>query len=202
MSITLFPKALIEAMEQPSVRTLYAIRLDWRENIVRLHSAIGGFNHFPFDEGELYTGTGSLGKIGNIQFGDGDETTPSVTLELSVLDEAMRSEVLRGGYQNRRAEMYILAMGTKGEVLAHALIFDGVMDSASMVQGKTNTISLPLMAPDDAFDVGLNWRCTNEFHQSQYADDSMYKYAEHMEDFAIYFGNKKDGIPLREVSNG
>lgn len=202
MIITLFPPEFTAALAQPGVRLLYAVRLEWPDSVVRLHTGIGTFNHFPFDDGEAYTGVGKLGKIGNFQFGDGDETTPSITLELSVLDEALRAEILKGGYQGRRAEMYVLIMSATGEVLSHAMIFDGVMDSASMTQGKTNSISLPLMAPDDAYDVGFNWRCTHESHQSVHPDDSLYQYAEHMEDFAIYFGNEKDGIPLRTVARG
>lgn len=200
MIMTLFPPEFTAALEQPGVRLMYAVRLDWPDSVVRLHSGIGTFNHFPFDDGEAYSGVGSLGKIGNIQFGDGDETTPSVTLELSVLDEPLRAEILKGGYQGRQAEMYTLIMGPQGDILSYALIFDGVMDSAALTQGSTNAISLPLMAADDAYDVGFNWRCTNESHQAKFPNDSMYKYAEFMEDFAIYFGNDKDGIPLRKVA--
>lgn len=202
MSFSLFPPEVVGALNQLNVKVLYALRLEWPDYVVRLHTGMGTFNHFPFDINEPYLGVGNLGKFGDIQFGDGDNTTPSITVELNALDEALRGEILKGGYQGKEAKLYMLVMGPQGDVKAHALIFDGVMDSASMVQGKRNAISLPLIAPDDAYDVGLNWRCTAESHRAKYPGDAMYDYAVFMEDYAIYFGNKKDGVPVRELANG
>jgi len=192
-----FPTEMVEALNQPHVDGIFAIRLDWPQGFVRLHSALGDFAHLPFDQGETYVGTGSLGSIGEIQYGDGDETKPSVTLELSAFDDATREQVLAGGYQGRKGVLYMLAMEQTGQVKAWCELFSGVMDSATIKQGEQNVISLPLVSPDDGLDVGLNWRCTNESHQAMYPGDEIYLYSAHMEDYAIYWANKKDGIPLR-----
>ncbi|MBO0211666.1 hypothetical protein J0684_27610, partial [Vibrio sp. Vb0877] len=61
-----------------------------------------------------------------------------------------------------------------------------------------NVIQLPLTAPDDAMEKGLNWRCTDESHKAQFPDDEFYQYTKYMEDFVIYWGNAKDGIPLKD----
>ncbi len=197
--MNLFDEDMTEALGQPNISVLYAVRLDWPTGMARFHTEIGNFNHFPFDMGELYTGIGSLGGIGNVSYGDGDDTKPSVTLELNILDDAIRAEIQAGQYQGRTGEIYMLVTNEKGEITAWSEIFSGVMDSATMTQGKKNTVSLPLVCPDDGLDIGLNWRCTNESHKAQYPNDEFYKYTVYMEDFAIYFGDKKDGITLRDM---
>lgn len=196
---SLFNAEITAALAQPNIAIIYAVRLDWPSGIARFHSEIGNFSHFPFDFGERYTGVGSLGGIGNIAYGDGNDTKPAVTLELNVLDDAIRNEITSGQYQGRVGEIYMLVTNSKGEILAWCELFAGVMDSASLTQGKKNSVSLPLVCPDDGLDTGLSWRCTNESHKAQFAGDAFYKYTEHMEDFAIYFGDKKDGIPLRNL---
>lgn len=197
--MSIFSPEMTAALGLPNVAALFATRLDWPSGMSRLHSGLGQFKHFPFDMGETFYGVGNLANVGDVGYGDGDDTSPSVTLTLSSIDDATRAEVLAGGYQGRLGELYMLVMSDVGEVLAWEKIFEGVMDSASIKQGSDNTISLPLVSRDDGFDVGLNWRCTNESHQARFPGDEIYCYAEHMEDLAIYFGNKKDGIPLREL---
>ncbi|EGR0523058.1 hypothetical protein FG062_01275 [Vibrio cholerae] len=194
----IFSPDMIAAMEKPEVSLIYAVRLDMPAGISRLHTDIGTFNHFPFDPNEKYYGVGNLGSIGDANYGDGDETSPSVTLELSVKDDAIRAEILAGGYQGRTGELFLVAMDAVGRVAAWALMFDGVMDTASIKQGTNNVIQLPLTAPDDAMEKGLNWRCTDESHKAQFPDDEFYQYTKYMEDFVIYWGNKKDGIPLKD----
>ncbi|MBE4620986.1 hypothetical protein [Vibrio navarrensis] len=194
----IFSPEMAAALESPEVSILYAVRLDWTTGITRLHTEIGTFDHFPFDLGEKYYGIGNLGGIGDTNYGDGDETAPSIMLELSVKDDAIRAEILAGGYQGRTGELFLVAMDQVGRVVAWALVFDGVMDSASIKQGSTNVIQLPLTAPDDAMEKGLNWRCTDESHKAQYPDDEFYRYTQYMEDFVIYWGNAKDGVPLRD----
>lgn len=197
--MNIYSDEMLAAMASPEVSLLYAVRLDWPGGITRLHTEIGTFRHFPFDEGEAYYGVGNLGGIGETTYGDGDETSPSITLELSVKDDALRSQVLSGGYQGRKGELFLVAMDPVGRVLAWALQFDGVMDSANIKQGDSNTIQLPLTSPDDSMEKGLNWRCTNESHKADFPDDEFYKYTKYMEDFTIYWGNKKDGVPLRKL---
>lgn len=195
----IFSPEMIAALESPSVSILYAVRLDWVTGITRLHTEIGTFTHLPFDEGESYYGVGHLGGIGDTTYGDGDETTPSIKLELSIKDDALRAEVLAGGYQGRKGELFLVAMDEVGRVKAWALVFDGVMDTASLKQGSTNVIQLPLTSPDDAMEKGLNWRCTDESHKADFPGDEFYQYAKHMEDLVFHWGNKKDGIPLRNL---
>ncbi|MGF1775906.1 hypothetical protein [Vibrio nomapromontoriensis] len=197
--MNIFTPEMIAALNQPDVRLLYAVRLDWHDGWVRLHSDIGTFTHFPFDFGEPFLGIGDLGGIGDIQYGSGDDTTPSVTLELSVRDETIRANVLAGGYQGRTGELYLVVLGQYGDVLASSMQFDGVMDSATLKQGSSNVIQLPLTAPDDAFNQGLNWRCTLDSHLAHQSGDHFYKYAVHMEDFKTYWAFKEDGIPVREL---
>lgn len=197
--MNLFDEDMTAALAQPNISIIYAVRLDWPTGIARFHTELGNFTHFPFDMGELYTGLGSLGGIGNISYGDGDETKPAVTLELNVLDDAIREEILVGQYQGRDGEIYMMVANASGEILAWSELFVGVMDSASLTQGKKNSVSLPLVCPDDGLDIGLSWRCTNESHKAKHPTDEFYQYTVHMEDFAIYFGDKKDGIPLRSM---
>lgn len=197
--MSLFDEDMTAALAQPNISVFYAVRLDWPTGMARFHTEIGNFSHFPFDMGELYTGLGSLGGIGNISYGDGDDTKPSVTLELNVLDDAIRSEILAGQYQGRDGEIYMIVTNSSGEILAWSELFSGVMDSATLTQGSKNSVSLPLVSTDDGLDFGLSWRCTDASHQAQYAGDAFYKYTTFMEDFAIYFGDKKDGIPLRNM---
>ncbi|SHO58803.1 hypothetical protein [Vibrio quintilis] len=194
-----FNDEMLAALQNPQVRLLYAVRLEWPDSVVRLHTEIGTFNHFPFDAGESYFGVGNLGSIGDVTYGDGDETTPSVTLELSVKDDALRAQIMAGGYQGRKGQLYLVALDEQGRVAAWAEQFNGVMDSATIKQGeKNNTIQLPLTAPDDALEKGLNWRCTNESHHAQYPGDDFYRFTTWMEDLGLYWGSKKDGIPLRK----
>ncbi|CCN69792.1 hypothetical protein [Vibrio nigripulchritudo] len=197
--MNLFNEEMTQALAKPHVSVMYAVRLEWPGEVIRLHSEVGKFTHFPFDDGEIYHGSGALGSIGDIAFGDGDETSPSVTLELSVIDDAIRAQILAGGYQNKRGQLYMLVTNKAGDVLAWAELFDGVMDSGTVLQGRTNKVSLPLVCLDDGMNKGKSDRCTNESHKAQYAGDAFYKYTYAMEDFAIYFGNKKDGIPLRHA---
>ncbi|WP_158133662.1 hypothetical protein [Vibrio navarrensis] len=196
--MNLYPEEMMAAFEKDRVRTFYAVRLEFPDKVERLHTQIGTFNHFPFDMGENYYGVGNLGGIGNVTYGDGDETMPSVTLELSSIDEATRSRILAGGYQGGKGELYLIAMDELGQIEAWVMLFDGVMDSGSLVQGSNNTIQLPLTSPDDSLEKGLNWRCTDESHQADYPGDGFYKYTKYMEDFVMYPGSKKDGIPLKE----
>ncbi|MGI2929466.1 hypothetical protein [Vibrio fluvialis] len=196
----LYPPEMMAALEKPEIRLCYAVRLSFPDETVRLHTEIGQFNHFPFDQGEIYFGVGNLGGVGNVTYGDGDETTPSVTLELSSVDDMTRARILAGGYQGRPGELYLVAMNELGAVEAWVLMFDGVMDSGTIHQGETNTIQLPLTAPDDSLEKGLNWRCTDESHKAQYSEDAFYKYTKYMEDYVMYPGNKKDGIPLRKLN--
>ncbi|HGS4460717.1 TPA: hypothetical protein ACMDOB_000558 [Vibrio metschnikovii] len=193
-----FSPEMMDALSAPNVRVIYAVRLDWPNEIVRLHTEIGVFTHFPFDAGSAYYGLGGLASIGDVTYGDGDETSPSITLELSTKDDEVRSQMLAGGYQGRTGELYMLVLDEQGAVTAWALLFDGVMDSATIKQGENNVIQLPLTAPDDALEKGLNWRCTDESHKAQFSTDNFYKYTKHMEDFVMYWGSKKDGIPLRK----
>lgn len=195
----IFDEDMIAALESPEARVFYAVRLDWPTGTTRLHTEIGTFTHFPFDQGESYYGVGNLGGVGDTTYGDGDETSPSITLELSVKDEALRTQILSGGYQGRKGELFLVAMDEVGRVLAWALVFDGVMDSGNIKQGDSNVIQLPLTSLDDALEKGLNWRCTEESHKADYADDDFYKYSKFMEDLTLYWGNKKDGTPLRNL---
>jgi len=197
--MSLFDDDMTAALNQPNVTAFYAVRLDWPTGIVRFHTELGNFNHLPFDMGELYTGVGSLGGLGDISYGEGNDTKPAVTLELNVLDDAIRAEMMTGKYQGRKGEIYMLVTNNKGVILAWTELFVGVMDSGSLTQGSKNSVSLPLVCPDDGMDTGLAWRCTNESHKAQYPGDDFYRYTAHMEDFAIYFGDKKDGIPLRKL---
>ncbi|WP_072669506.1 hypothetical protein [Vibrio injensis] len=193
-----FSPEMMDALSAPNVRVIYAVRLDWPNEIVRLHTEIGVFTHFPFDAGSAYYGLGGLASVGDVTYGDGDETSPSITLELSTKDDAVRSQMLAGGYQGRTGELFMLVLDEQGAVTAWALLFDGVMDSATIKQGENNVIQLPLTAPDDALEKGLNWRCTDESHKAQFSTDNFYKYIKHMENFVMYWGSKKDGIPLRK----
>lgn len=197
--MSFFSPEMIQALQQPDVRLLYAVRLDWTDGWVRLHTEIGTFTHFPFDDGERFAGVGDLGGIGDTTYGSGDDTSPSVTLELSIRDDQLRANVLRGGYQGRKGELYMVVLDKHGAVIAWAMHFDGVMDSASLKQGTTNVIQLPLTAPDDAMEQGLNWRCTDNSHQADHPGDNFYKYTAHMEDLKLYWSFKEDGIPLRNL---
>lgn len=195
----LLPQEMTEALKKPHIYPIYAVRLDWPGGVVRLHSEIGRFKHFPFDNNEIYFGIGNLGNIGDITYGDGNDTAPSVTLELSAFDEPTRMAVMAGGYQGRSGQIYMLAMSQDGSVRAWVQLFDGQMDSASIKQGEQNTIQLPLVSPDDGLDTGLNWRCTNESHKADFTGDEFYCFTEHMETLGLYWGNKKDGTPLRNL---
>ncbi|MGX9522502.1 hypothetical protein ACWX0P_27405 [Vibrio mediterranei] len=195
----IFSKEMLAAMSQPDITMLYAVRLDLPSGMARYHTDIGTFNHFPFDMDESFHGVGNLGSISDTQYGSGDDTTPAVTLELSTRDEGVRRQILAGGYQGRKGELYLVVMDKHGEVLAWSMHFDGVMDSGKMKQGDNNVIQLPLTAPDDGMEHGLNWRCTDGSHQAQHSGDTFYKYAVRMEDFKTYWGFEKDGIPLRNL---
>lgn len=179
-------------LAEPDAEIVILAQLDWPSVMLRLHTGLGVLKWNGYD----WTGMGELASVGKLKSASGSPN--KLDLTLAALDDGIKAEVLAGGWQGRRGQVFVGNIGADGKLEFVERVFSGDMDTAPIVQGQTNAITLTLVDRLADWNKKGSRRHTNESHLAEYPLDHCHKYALMMEDFSLYWGSQKQEIPLYE----
>lgn len=185
---------MIEQCNDDVVRVLILVDLDWYDGPVRLHTGVGDIVF----RGTTYQGIGNLAGIGDVKE-DGEMNTGSVVLTMSGLDPLVIHQALSDESIGRDGTVWIAFTDEAGQIVDYEELFPGRIASVPIVIGDQNTVSLRLTSRMDVWDKPGNERYTNQSHQQRHPGDEFLCYVAPMAEKSIYWGNEKDGIPLRNL---
>lgn len=179
--------AVIDALNQPHVSALYALKLDLVSGFSRMHSGLGPL----VIGGEVYHGVGAMGSV-SAQKEQLSTSPTKLNVSLTGLDDSLLAEVMRERLVDRMAWLYLVVIGADGVPLNACLQFKGRISQTPIKAGETNTIQLTISNIFEDWQKGINRRNTDESHRREHSDDRFYRYQSEMQDRSVYFGSKKD----------
>ena len=179
-------------LTEPNAQIVALAQLDWPSAILRLHTGLGVLMWGGYE----WIGLGDLAKIGNVKSATGSPN--KLDLTLSALDDGIKNEILAGGWQGRRGQVFVGNLDSTGQLEFVERMFSGDMDTAPITQGKTNAVTLTLVDRLADWNKKGARRHNNESHLAEHPLDHCHKYADKMEAFSLYWGSKKREVPLDE----
>ena len=179
-------------LEAKTIRPLVLVDLDWFSGHVRAHSGVGNVEFM----GQTYQGIGALGNISTVK--ESGEISPhTLTVTLVGIDQALFSEVLNDKSVGRPATIYLALLNEDSTVLDSELLFKGRIGSPSISVGDNNVVSVKLVSRLEVWDKQKGDRYTNQSHQKRKPNDDFFRFVAELVDYPIYWGNKKDAVPLK-----
>lgn len=174
----------LAAAQQPVVRPVLLVRLDFASGVVCATSA-------PFDishQGESYAGVGNLGSISAVPEG-AELQGYAVQLSLSGIPAGLVSLALLDAYQGRDAQVWLGLLDAAHQLAgAPLLVFRGRMDTMDLELGESATITLTVQSRLADWERPRLRRYTHEDQQSVYPDDLGLEYVAQMAEKTIYWG--------------
>ena len=161
------------------------MKLELDDGHVLVHSGLGDLTW----GGDTYSGIGTLGSItGGLE--DSELSRTPLTMTLSGISTELTSIVLGEHYQGRTATVYIGYLNLTTNVLADDpfIRYRGRIDSASLVGGKTRTITLTVESRFAAWDRPKVRRYNNADQQFRYPGDRGLEYIEQATEKTIVWG--------------
>lgn len=194
MSANLFPARLIEEINKPQPRLVYAVKIEYN-SVVRAHTGVGDL----VIDGEVYLGIGQLGSIDAIA--DDNTTSPSqLTMTLSGLDPTLVAQTLNERNNNKLTRIYLVALDEDDRAASAALIFAG-KTTRQVYNHNPDDVTVEVSVADRLIDWSrvATDRFTDESHRSSPASlgDRFFRFILQMVERPIYWGSAKDAPGFR-----
>lgn len=173
------------ASESETIQPVLLVRLAFDSGAVKFHSGLGDIAY----GGETYTGTGRLGAINRVDEESELSRTP-ISLTLSGLPTDLLAVVLNEDYQGRTATVYLgyLDLTTNQLVDDPLILYRGLMDTPTIEQGQTMTITLSVESRFSRWDTPLVRRYNNADQQALYPGDTGLQHVEQSTEKQILWG--------------
>lgn len=173
------------ASSADTIQPLLFVKLAFDSGDVNFHSGLGEITW----GGDTYTGTGRLGAVERVDEETELARTP-ITLTLSGIPTDIVAIVLDEYYQGRAATLYLgyLDLTTSQLVDDPIILYRGLMDTPSIEQGSTLTISLAIESRFSKWDTPLVRRYNNADQQAIYPGDTGLQFVEQTTDKQIIWG--------------
>lgn len=194
MSASLFPERLIEEINKPNPRLVYAVKISYTTP-VRAHTGVGDL----IIDGETYFGVGNLSTIEPIA--DDNTTSPSqLSLSLSGLDSTLLSQTLNERNNNKAVRIMLVALDEDERAASAALMFTGKTTRQVYNHDRGNA-TVEVTVADRLIDWSRSAtaRFTDESHRSgtNSNGDRFFRFVLQMVERAIYWGSAKDAPGFR-----
>ncbi len=194
MTVSLFPERLIEEINKPNPRLVYAVRIAYNTPVLA-HTGVGDL----IINGETYFGVGNLGSIDAIT--DDNTTSPSqLSLTLSGLDSTLLSQTLNERNNNKAARIMLVALDEDERAASAALIFTG-KTTRQVYNHNRAEASVEVTLADRLVDWSRSAtdRFTDESHRAapRSLGDRILRFVLQMVERPIYWGSSKDAEAFR-----
>lgn len=164
---------------------VYFVALNFGSGNVFLHTQLGTISW----GGNDYIGTGGISGISPV---DEDTDLARSTLQLTLfgLPDNIISIVLNESFQGRTATIYFGYLNLTTHILVDNpfIVFRGRMDTASVEQGETCSVSLTVESRFAAWDRPLVRRYNNADQQSRFPGDRGLEFVEQTTEKQIVWG--------------
>lgn len=178
------------ASEAPVILPVFFVRLQFDGGNVCLHTSAGEITF----GGDTYTGAGGIGSIAAIDE-DADLTRSTLKLGLRGLPTDIISILLEEHYQGRTATIYLgyLDPASRQLVSDPIIVYRGRMDTASVAQGQTLSVTLSVESRFASWDRPLTRRYNDADQQARYPGDLGLQFVEQATDTEIVWGRPYAG---------
>jgi len=175
------------ASEADTIQPVYFVKLEFDSADVNFHSQIGDITF----AGDTYTGTGRLGGIDQVNEDSELARTP-INVTLSGIPTDLVAILLNEQYQSRPATVYLgfLDLTTRVLVADPIVLYRGLMDTPTIQQGPTLSISLSIESRFAQWDRPLSRRYNNADQQARFPGDKGLEFVEQATDKQIPWGQK------------
>jgi hypothetical protein len=183
-------QAVVDIIGRGSFTAMYAVELQFAEEIVRAHTGTGEI----ILDGQVYYGVADLGEISASRETNNASGPMTVDLTLSGLDSTMIRESLVLGSRGRPGRLMFVVIGEDGAMAAD-ILFSGRMDAARFNYGGSsgdNSITIPLIDRMAEWSRQGTERWTDESHQLRHPGDRFFFAVAQIAEWPIYWGAKKD----------
>lgn len=175
------------ASEAGTILPVWFVKLEFDSGDVLLHTGLGDLSF----GGDTYTGAGGIGSIDTVEE-DSELSRSTLKLTLRGLPNDIISIVLNEYYQGRRATLYLgyLDQATRQLVADPGIVYRGRMDTASVSQGETCSVTLTVESVFAAWDRPLVRRYNNADQQARFPGDRGLEAVEQSSEKQIVWGQK------------
>jgi len=183
------------AVSGSHIDLVYLVAIHWPDGWVRLHTGLGPLIY----AGDEYQGIGAMGSVGDIT-DNAELGRHECSLTLSGLDDAAVAEVIEKECFGRTGNVYLGFLDENSRIVDTAVLplFAGEIDKLGVEKGENNKISITLTADNLERSLRLPDRYNDESHQKRSVGDRFFRYITAMVERPIYWGNKKNALPLKE----
>ena len=170
-------------LRRPDVSAILMTECDFASGWLRCHSGVGDAIY----QGEVYKGTGILGKVGSIK--QGNKIQPNrLRFTLSGIPKELAAVALNEKYQNRFGALYLAALDPYSQIICRDTLFAGRMDVMNVRIGKESVIQLDLNSRGIDWKNPRNRRYTSADHKALHPDDKFFDFVSEMAEKEIKWG--------------
>lgn len=168
-----------------TIQPVLFVKLEFDSGDVNFHSGLGEITW----GGDTYTGAGRLGAVNRVDE-EGELSRTPITLTLSGIPTDLLSIILNEHYQGRTATVYLgyLDLSTNQLVDDPLILYRGLMDTPSVEQGNTLSISLTVESRFSRWDTPLIRRYNNADQQALYPGDTGMQFVEQTTEKQVIWG--------------
>lgn len=165
------PASIVTESQKNAVRNILLLKLEFDSGDVRVHSNLGDVTF----NSEVYQGVGTLGTIGGMQE-NAELSSSQISVSLSGVNNALLSLFLSDDFHGRPATVYFGFMDSSGVLINAFIIFNGFMDTDSIVSGENSTITLKINNNLSLWDRKKLTLNNNEDHQKDFPGDDFFEF--------------------------
>ncbi len=170
-------------LRRANVSAILMTECDFESGWLRCHSGVGDAMY----EGNIYKGTGILGKVGSIK--QGNKIQPNrLRFTLSGIPKELAAIALGEKYQNRHGALYLAALDPYSQIICRDTLFAGRMDVMNVKIGKQSVIQLDLNSRGVDWKNPRNRRYTHADQQAVHQDDKFFEAVSQMAEKDIEWG--------------
>jgi len=167
------PASIVTESGKDSVSAIILVKLEFDSGDVRVHSDIGDVTF----NSEVYQGIGSLGSIGAMQE-NAELSASSILVTLSGVNNALLTLFLDDDFHGRPATVYFGFKDSSGVLIDAFIIYNGFMDTDSIVSGETSIITLKINNVLALWDRKKLSLYNNEDQQKEFPGDNFFEFVE------------------------
>lgn len=167
------PASIVAESQKDNLHPFLLLKLEFASGDIRIHTDIGSVT---FDS-EVYQGLGDLSTITPV-IEDSELSSSSITVALSGVNNSLLNSFLTEDFHGRAATVFLGVKDPENVFIDAFIVFNGFMDTDTIVSGKTSTIALKLnntLALWDRKKLTLN---NNEDHQKDFPGDIFFEFVE------------------------
>ena len=179
---------LLDAIDEEVVRPVLFVELDFPSGFVRINSTNSELTN-PADS-NVYTGIGNLGSVSTIEESSNLQAN-GIQLQLSGVAPGVITAAFEKA-QGRDATIWLGLFDSNYVVIANpSIIFQGLIDNASIALGETGTVQLNIENRMIEWQRPKIRRYTDEDQQAAHAGDLFFQFVNQTTDKELFWGAKQ-----------